>query len=102
MRPDQQFSQGDCNGIRKEQDNTEQLGDTGVITTDKEERDEERGQQIEEAPEGNEAMISCPLKNLVNDDLKQPVVIVPGPGRGYEGKESIAGDGSVLPKTSSA
>jgi hypothetical protein len=60
--------------------------------------DEQGGQKIEEAPQGDQAVIIHPLKDLVNDGLEQPVIIVPRLGWGDVGKEGIMGDRPVLPE----
>jgi hypothetical protein len=71
------------------------------VSLDKEKTDNKGGQEIEQASQDNEAIISRPLKNLINYDLKQPVVIIPGFGRCNVREECILGDGSILPEISS-
>jgi len=71
------------------------------VPPDKEKTDNKGGQEIEQASQDNEAIISRPLKNLINDDLKQPVVIIPGFRRCNVREEGILGDSSMLPEISS-
>jgi hypothetical protein len=68
------------------------------LPLDKEKTDKESSQEIKEASQYNQAIISCPLKYLINNDLKQPVIIIPGFRRGNVRKKCIFGDGSILPK----
>ena len=65
---------------------------------DKEKTDKKGGQEIEEASQDDEAIIPRKLEDLVNDDLKQPVIVIPGFGRRNVGEEGISGDGSILPE----
>jgi len=98
MRPNQQFTVQDNDRASYEQKKAEQQFRPVLVSADEEKTDEQGVQEIQEAAQGDQAVIIRPLKDLVNDGLKQPVVIVPGLGWSDVGKESVMGDGSVLPE----
>ena len=85
-------------GATDEQEKAKQQFRPVLVPADKGKTDEQGGQKIEEAPQGDQAVIPRPLKELVNEGLKQPVVIVPGLGRGDVGEEGVMGDRPVLPE----
>ena len=98
MRPHRQFPAEDHDRAGDEQEKAEQQGRPVLVPADKGKTDEQGGQEIEEAPQGDQAVIIRPLKYLVNDGLEQPVVIIPGLGRRDVGKEGVTGDRPVVPK----
>jgi hypothetical protein len=69
---------------------------------DKEKTYNKGSQEIKEAPQDYQAIISCPLKYLINNDLKQPVVVIPGFRRRNIREKRVSCDGAVFPKISSS
>jgi hypothetical protein len=65
-----------------------------------EKAEKEGGQEKEEAPLDDEAIISCKLEDLVSNDLKQPVIVIPGFGRRNVREERISREGTILPEIS--
>ena len=98
MRPHNQFSVQDHDRAGDEQEKAEQQFHPILMPADKVKTYEHCGQEIEEAAQDNQAVIISPLKDLVNDGLEQPVVIIPRLGRGNIGKESVPDDRPALPE----
>ena len=102
MGPHKQFPMHYHQCITDKQEKTDQQFRPIIALVDEEKTDKEDRQAIEEASQDNEAIIACPLKYLVNNGLKQPVIVVPGLGRRNVGKEGVLGDGAVLPEIPAA
>lgn len=98
MRPHCQFPAEDHNRACNEQKKSDQQFRPVLVSADKGKTDEQGSQKIKGASQGDQPVIIRPFKYLVNDGLKQPVVIVPRLGWGYVGKEGIMGDRPVLPE----
>ena len=83
------------------QEKTDQYLNPIFALPDKEKTDNKGSQEIKEASQDYQAIISCPLKYLINNDLKQPVVAIPRFRRRNIRKKCIFGNGPILPKISS-
>lgn len=98
MGSHQQFPVYDGYRAADEKGKAEQQLRPIITTMDQKKADEKGGQEIKNAPQGDQAMITHPLKDLVNDGLKHPVVVIPGFFRDDVGEEGIAGNDAVLPQ----
>jgi len=98
IRPHQQFPECEDHGITDEYGQPDEPSGLVFVPMDKEKTDEEDGQEIEEASQDDEAVIPRKLEDLVNDGLKEPVIVIPGFGRRNVREEGISGDGSILPE----
>jgi len=96
--PHRHFPVEDHDRTGNKQEKAEQQFRPVLVPTDKGKTDEQGGQKIEEAPQGDQAVIIHPLKDIVNDGLEQPVIIVPRLWWGDVGKEGVMGDCPVLPE----
>jgi len=98
VRPHRQFpaQNRDCTGNKQEK--AEQQFRPVLVPADKGKTDEQCSQKIEDAPQGDQPVVIRPLKDLINNGLEQPVVIVPRFGWSDVGKEGVMGDCPVLPE----
>jgi len=98
MWPDQQFPVQNDNCADEEEEKAKQQFCAILILADKGKTDKKCSQEVENAPQRDQSVISRPLKYLVNDGLKKPVVVVPGL-RGCDITEKgVMGDGAILPE----
>ena len=98
VRPHRQFPIVDRDRARDEHEKTDQQFRPVLVPADKGKTDEQGDQKIEEAPQDDQAVIIRPLKDLVNDGLKKPVVVIPRLRGRDIAEEGIIDDGAVLPE----